>query len=29
MLDEDSQFYIIEMGYRLDGGLMFMPTDNY
>ena len=25
MLDEDGHFYIIEMGYRLDGNQMFMP----
>lgn len=25
MLDEDGHFYIIEMGYRLDGDQMFMP----
>lgn len=25
MLDEDGHFYIIEMGYRLDGDMMFMP----
>lgn len=25
MLDEDDHFYIIEMGYRLDGDMMFIP----
>lgn len=25
MLDEDGHFYIIEMGYRLDGDMMFIP----
>ena len=25
MLDEDGHFYIIEMGYRLDGDMMFVP----
>ncbi len=25
MLDEDDKFYIIEMGYRLDGDMMFIP----
>lgn len=25
MLDEDNQFYVIEMGYRMDGEMMFMP----
>ena len=25
MLDEDGHFYIIEMGYRLDGDMMYMP----
>lgn len=25
MLDEDDKFYIIEMGYRMDGEMMFMP----
>lgn len=25
MLDDDNKFYIIEMGYRLDGDMMFVP----
>lgn len=25
MLDEDDKFYIIEMGYRMDGEMMFLP----
>lgn len=25
MLDEDEKFYILEMGYRLDGDMMFIP----
>ena len=25
MLDEDGHFYIIEMGYRLDGDMMYIP----
>lgn len=25
MLDEDGKFYILEMGYRLDGDMMFIP----
>ena len=25
MLDEDGKFYIIEMGYRLDGDMMYIP----
>lgn len=25
MLDEDGQFYILEMGYRFDGSMMFLP----
>ena len=25
MLDEDGHFYILEMGYRLDGDMMFVP----
>ena len=28
MLDEDGHFYIIEMGYRLDGDMMFIPIKN-
>ena len=28
MLDEDGHFYIIEMGYRLDGDMMYIPIKN-
>ena len=28
MLDEDGHFYILEMGYRLDGDMMFVPYKN-
>ncbi len=28
MLDQDGHFYIIEMGYRLDGDMMFIPIKN-